>query len=359
MIFGLGPAGTGKTYLAVAQAVSQLITGSVDRLILSRPAVEAGERLGFLPGDMKEKVDPYLRPLYDALYDMLPTEQVERRIASGEIEIAPLAFMRGRTLNDAFIILDEAQNTTPLQMKMFLTRFGMRSRMVICGDPHQVDLPDPTQVRTRRRGRPAREMSKASRSSASPPPTSSATRSSAASSRPMRAAARMMLEVAIEADEEWDSSRSWDAARPQRRRSGDRRERLPAACRRSDRPVEISVRLTGDDEVRALNADGAARTSRPTSCPSRWRKPTICTTQMLPDHELLLGDIVLARGVCEAEAADKGMSVEQHAAHLIVHGTLHLLGYDHLDDAEAADMEAREVRALARLGIANPYEVAA
>ena len=143
MIFALGPAGTGKTYLAVAQAVSQLITGSVDRLILSRPAVEAGERLGFLPGDMKEKVDPYLRPLYDALYDMLPTEQVERRIASGEIEIAPIAFMRGRTLNDAFIILDEAQNTTPAQMKMFLTRFGMRSRMVICGDPNQVDLPEP------------------------------------------------------------------------------------------------------------------------------------------------------------------------------------------------------------------------
>jgi phosphate starvation-inducible protein PhoH and related proteins len=144
MIFALGPAGTGKTYLAVAQAVSQLISGSVERLILSRPAVEAGERLGFLPGDMKEKVDPYLRPLYDALYDMLPAEQVERRITSGEIEIAPLAFMRGRTLNDAFIILDEAQNTTPLQMKMFLTRFGMRSRMVICGDPHQVDLPDPS-----------------------------------------------------------------------------------------------------------------------------------------------------------------------------------------------------------------------
>ena len=141
MIFALGPAGTGKTYVAVAQAVSQLITGSVDRLILSRPAVEAGERLGFLPGDMKEKVDPYLRPLYDALYDMLPAEQVERRIVSGEIEIAPIAFMRGRTLNDAFIILDEAQNTTPQQMKMFLTRFGMRSRMVICGDPNQTDLP--------------------------------------------------------------------------------------------------------------------------------------------------------------------------------------------------------------------------
>ena len=141
MIFALGPAGTGKTYLAVAQAVAMLITGQVDRLILSRPAVEAGERLGFLPGDMKEKVDPYLRPIYDALYDMLPTEQVERRIASGEIEIAPIAFMRGRTLSDAFIILDEAQNTTTAQMKMFLTRFGMRSRMVICGDPNQTDLP--------------------------------------------------------------------------------------------------------------------------------------------------------------------------------------------------------------------------
>ena len=141
VIFALGPAGTGKTYLAVAQAVSQLITGSVQRLILSRPAVEAGERLGFLPGDMKDKVDPYLRPLYDALYDCMPPEQVERRLASGEIEIAPIAFMRGRTLADSFIILDEAQNTTPAQMKMFLTRFGQNSRMVICGDPKQVDIP--------------------------------------------------------------------------------------------------------------------------------------------------------------------------------------------------------------------------
>jgi phosphate starvation-inducible PhoH-like protein len=141
MIFALGPAGTGKTYLAVAQAVSQLMTGSVQRLILSRPAVEAGERLGFLPGDMKEKVDPYLRPLYDALYDCMPPEQVERRLASGEIEVAPIAFMRGRTLAEAFVILDEAQNTTREQMKMFLTRFGQNSRMVVCGDPKQVDIP--------------------------------------------------------------------------------------------------------------------------------------------------------------------------------------------------------------------------
>ena len=141
LIFALGPAGTGKTYLAVAQAVSQLVTGSVQRLILSRPAVEAGERLGFLPGDMKEKVDPYLRPLYDALYDCMPPEQVDRRLASGEIEIAPIAFMRGRTLADAFVILDEAQNTTREQMKMFLTRFGQNSRMVVCGDPKQIDIP--------------------------------------------------------------------------------------------------------------------------------------------------------------------------------------------------------------------------
>ncbi len=141
LVFGLGPAGTGKTYLAVALAVSMYLDGRVERIVLSRPAVEAGERLGFLPGDLKDKVDPYLRPLYDALYDMLPADFVARRIESGEIEIAPLAFMRGRTLSHAFIILDEAQNTTPLQMKMFLTRLGEQSRMVVTGDLTQIDLP--------------------------------------------------------------------------------------------------------------------------------------------------------------------------------------------------------------------------
>jgi phosphate starvation-inducible protein PhoH and related proteins len=141
LVFGLGPAGTGKTYIAVAVAVSLLIDGKVDRIVLSRPAVEAGERLGFLPGDLREKVDPYLRPLYDALYDMLPGDQVARRMETGDIEIAPLAFMRGRTLSNAFVILDEAQNTTPMQMKMFLTRLGEGSRMAVTGDPSQVDLP--------------------------------------------------------------------------------------------------------------------------------------------------------------------------------------------------------------------------
>ncbi len=141
LVFGVGPAGTGKTYLAVACAAMHLERGNVERIILSRPAVEAGERLGFLPGDMRDKVDPYLRPLYDALYDVLPPEKVEKEIEAGIIEVAPLAFMRGRTLSNAFVILDEAQNTTSMQMKMFLTRLGENAKMVVTGDPSQVDLP--------------------------------------------------------------------------------------------------------------------------------------------------------------------------------------------------------------------------
>ncbi|MDE2227531.1 MAG: PhoH family protein [Alphaproteobacteria bacterium] len=144
LVFGVGPAGTGKTYLAVAMAVDMLMTGRVERIILSRPAVEAGERLGFLPGDLREKVDPYLRPLYDALHDMLPSDQVMKRLSLGDIEIAPLAFMRGRTLSNAFVILDEAQNTTPVQMKMFLTRLGENARMAVTGDLSQIDLPKGT-----------------------------------------------------------------------------------------------------------------------------------------------------------------------------------------------------------------------
>ena len=141
LVFSTGPAGTGKTWLAVAQAVQLFERKDVDRIVLSRPAVEAGERLGFLPGDMREKVDPYLRPIYDALYDLMDTRVVERALQTGEIEIAPLAFMRGRTLSNAAVILDEAQNTTAMQMKMLLTRLGENSRMVVTGDPSQVDLP--------------------------------------------------------------------------------------------------------------------------------------------------------------------------------------------------------------------------
>ena len=141
LVFGSGPAGTGKTWLAVAHAITLFERKEVDRIILSRPAVEAGERLGFLPGDMREKVDPYLRPIYDALFDLMDQRIVERALQTGEIEIAPLAFMRGRTLTNAVVILDEAQNTTSMQMKMFLTRLGENSRMIVTGDPSQVDLP--------------------------------------------------------------------------------------------------------------------------------------------------------------------------------------------------------------------------
>jgi phosphate starvation-inducible PhoH-like protein len=141
IVFGIGPAGTGKTYLAMAQAVAFLLAKKVTRIILARPAVEAGEKLGFLPGDLQEKVNPYLRPLYDALYDMLDAERVERLLERGTIEIAPIAFMRGRTLNDSFVILDEAQNTTSEQMKMFLTRLGLGSKAVVTGDITQIDLP--------------------------------------------------------------------------------------------------------------------------------------------------------------------------------------------------------------------------
>jgi phosphate starvation-inducible protein PhoH and related proteins len=141
IVFGIGPAGTGKTYLAMAQAVSYLLAKRISRIILARPAVEAGEKLGFLPGDLQEKVNPYLRPLYDALYDMLDVERAERLIERGTVEVAPIAFMRGRTLNDAFVILDEAQNTTSEQMKMFLTRLGFGSKAVITGDITQIDLP--------------------------------------------------------------------------------------------------------------------------------------------------------------------------------------------------------------------------
>ncbi len=141
LTFALGPAGTGKTYIAVAMAVYMFLNKKVERIILSRPAVEAGEKLGFLPGDMKEKLDPYMRPLYDALFDMMPADKVQECIENGEIELAPLAFMRGRTFSNAFVILDEAQNTTRTQMKMFLTRMGERSRMIITGDHTQIDLP--------------------------------------------------------------------------------------------------------------------------------------------------------------------------------------------------------------------------
>jgi hypothetical protein len=270
VIFALGPAGTGKTYIAVAQAVSQLINGSVKRLILSRPAVEAGEKLGFLPGDMKDKVDPYLRPLYDALYDCMPPEQVERRLASGEIEVAPIAFMRGRTLADAFVILDEAQNTTAAQMKMFLTRFGMNSRMVICGDPKQVDLPGGMAASGLGDAVSGWKASKASPRCASIAAMWCATRSWVASWKPMKARTRAenkglrsggidippsasrgttMLTLEIDIEAPWPASTDWEALAA--RAAGALTVVAPEVGKDC---LAASVLFTSDEEVQALNA---------------------------------------------------------------------------------------------------------
>ena len=189
MVFGIGPAGTGKTYLAVAQAVSYLLNKPVTRIILARPAVEAGEKLGFLPGDLQEKVDPYLRPLYDALYDLIEYEKVERLFERNAIEVAPIAFMRGRTLNDAFVIIDEAQNTTTEQMKMVLTRIGFGSKVVVTGDITQIDLPPGPDLGPRGGHLGALGHARASPSATSTRRTSCATGSCRRSSRPTSAAA--------------------------------------------------------------------------------------------------------------------------------------------------------------------------
>ena len=353
LIFGIGPAGTGKTYLAVAHAAAMLERGAVDRLILSRPAVEAGERLGFLPGDMKEKVDPYLRPLYDALYDMMPPDKVERGFQSGIIEVAPLAFMRGRTLANAVVILDEAQNTTSMQMKMFLTRLGENSRMIVTGDPSQIDLPRGqvsglveavdllkdvdgiAQVRFTAAdvvrhplvARIVEAYDNAERRAGLgdlilPGP----------SHRPA-----IVADILMEGGD-WPPEAELQAAG----RSGDRRlrgRRRPAADRRRGRG------FAGFHRRRPCSrAEPAYRgRDRPTNVLSFPAAPLVSGRFGPP-----LGDIVLARETVVAEAAAEGLTVADHLSHLIVHGFLHLLGHDHEKDDEAAVMERLETAILGR-----------
>ena len=352
LVFGIGPAGTGKTYLAVAVAVAMLAKGTVDRIILSRPAVEAGERLGFLPGDLKEKVDPYLRPLYDALHDMMPGDQVVKRLTTGEIEVAPLAFMRGRTLANSFVILDEAQNTSPMQMKMFLTRLGENSRMAVNGDLTQIDLP-PGQKSGLRDALEAIETCRRRRHGALLQSRRGAPPSGRRRSSPptIRATARRrgLGQPAMH------RAAAWAAIPATRRRTADRRPICPAhagptapfhrdlhrgpelgqagagrragaAPRRARRAWpqaksdgwkgsrvghEISFVLTDDKRMRALNRAYRGK-DKPTNVLSF---AALDGARPKPGMPWLLGDVVLTSGVIarEAKAQRKNLHASPHA----------------------------------------------
>ena len=362
MVFGVGPAGTGKTYLAVAQAVAMLQAGKVDRIVLSRPAVEAGERLGFLPGDMKEKVDPYLRPLYDALHDMMPAEQVIRRLTNGEIEVAPLAFMRGRTLAHAYAILDEAQNTTAGADEDVADADGR-------GDAHGGDRRPDAGRPADRACAPACAMRstrwKASRASA----WSGWARATWCGIRWWRASWTRMISAprrkatngarpAGAARMRGPANRRWtprQVAAPRKRGSGTRsasswRSRLGAAwCRHAESVAARAARAAGAHGTVVLAAD---RTVQRLNARHRGRNmPTNVLTYTAPAPEMLL-----ALGVIRREAAAAGRRPAHHLAHLVVHGALHLAGHDHHHPGEARRMELAEARILHRLRVPNPWK---
>jgi len=362
----------------------------VDRIILSRPAVEAGERLGFLPGDLREKVDPYLRPIYDALHDLMDARIVERAMQTNEIEIAPLAFMRGRTLSNAVVILDEAQNTTAMQMKMFLTRLGENSRMIVTGDPSQVDLP-PGQVsglaeamrllegvegighaaftaadvvRTnwwrgllRPTTRPTPRAGVGRRIEQSPSPTLPAL--AAAKPKRLRFGERgageekqvdlphkPRREKQVEIDVTIRSARWRKRPTPKPSSKGH----FGAAKAVSTQPIELAIVLGDDSAIRALNRDWRGKNaptnvlSFPAAAPGKTRSASP-----------YVGDIVIAYQTTAREAVAEGKPFNHHLTHLAIHGFLHLLGYDHENDRDAEKMERLERRILKRLAVPDPY----
>ena len=361
LTFALGPAGTGKTYLAVAAAVAAMSAGEVERLVLSRPAVEAGERIGFLPGDMKEKVDPYLRPLYDALHDMLPGDLVAKQIEAGVIEIAPLAFMRGRTLAHAFVILDEAQNTSPQQMMMFLTRFGEGARMVVCGDPNQVDLPTGTVsgladaavrlgnvpeigftyfsaddvVRDPLVGRIVKAY--ANRSASAPPL--------------LRQAAVRGVEIDVTVD-----AAGWEdgLADPENVVRIAAEAALASDAAAGVQAGTVTIMLSDDETLAGLNAQFRG-IDKPTNVLA-FEGGDLDVPAETPGRHL--GDIAVAYETVRREAQEQHKTLKEHLSHMIVHGVLHLLGYDHQDDADRQQMESIERTVLARLGVPDPYDPA-
>nr|KAJ9617326.1 hypothetical protein H2204_013865 [Knufia peltigerae] len=343
--FGIGPAGTGKTFLAVASAVEALNESRVQRLILVRPAVEAGEKLGFLPGDLSQKVDPYLRPLYDALYEMLGVEKVLKLLEKNVIEIAPLAYMRGRTLNDAFVILDEAQNTTIEQMKMFLTRLGFGSTAVVTGDLTQTDLPKHVKSGLRDAIDVLRDVDGVSftffeaRDVVRHPLVArivNPTWSDSMTRGPVR------LDVAV----------NYALPRAGLPSAVSFRKWVAAALKGRIREADLAIRVVDSKEGQSLNRhyrgkDYATNVlSFPADVPEGLPKGV-----KFP----LLGDLVICAPVVAREAEEQGKVLNAHYAHLTVHGVLHLLGWDHEDDKEAEAMEQLEREILAELGIDDPY----
>ncbi len=343
IVFGIGPAGTGKTYLAMAKAVAALQAKRVNRIILTRPAVEAGERLGFLPGTLNDKIDPYLRPLYDALHDMVDPESIPRLMAAGTIEVAPLAYMRGRTLNDAFIILDEAQNTSPEQMKMFLTRLGFGSKMVVTGDVTQVDLPGSTQSGLRivreilgdvddvhfaelsahdvvRHRLVGAIVDAYGRWDASSP----AGRGSSAGAPGVKEA-DVSIDVLNETDVDLDELELVGCAR------------YVLAQLRVHPGADLCVRLVEEAAMETLHVQWMDLPG-PTDVMSFPMDELRPGREGAEPEEGILGDIVLCPSVAQRQAAQAGHALEEELLLLTTHGILHLLGFDHAEPADEEKM---------------------
>ena len=346
VVFGIGPAGTGKTYLAMAKAVQALQSKQVNRIILTRPAVEAGERLGFLPGTLSEKIDPYLRPLYDALHDMIDPESIPKLLAAGTIEVAPLAYMRGRTLNDAFIILDEAQNTSPEQMKMFLTRLGFGSKIVVTGDVTQIDLPGGTSSGLRVVEEILDGMEDVSfnrltsndvvRHKLVANIVAAYDRYEAAGSGAPRTEepARMSIEVLNESGVDISVSEL------------SRLSRFVMDRMRVHPQAELCIKLVDEPTMAKLNEKWMEKTG-PTDVlafPMDELRPGEVDED---PQEGMLGDLVVCPAVAERQANEAGHPPAEEIDLLTVHGILHLLGYDHAEPEEHAEMFGLQARLLA------------
>jgi len=334
LTFGIGPAGTGKTFLAVACAVEALESNQVQRLVLVRPAVEAGERLGFLPGDMMQKVDPYLRPIYDALYEFLGIERVSKLVERNIIEIAPLAYMRGRTLNHSCIIMDEAQNTTVEQMKMFLTRIGFGSKAIVTGDISQIDLPKHQLSGLKHVQKVLHGVEGLTES-----------------------LIQANLQLLLEAPDATDKAHCIDELHL-------RHCCLVALSMQTAldfttvSDIELSVQFVDSSTMQSLNQQYRGKNSPTNVLSFESQMPPMISLNKASSGALhALGDLVFCHDVVQREAREQKKTLEHHWIHLIVHGTLHLCGYDHEEPTQADAMEFLEIQILSVLGIPDPYDI--